>query len=198
MTPWISQQQPILHRLVTHYQVSMADKPISYGEALQLLAESQAFRHFLSRIIVESPFKALRWETPAISVTTLVKPFEFVLVDSPFLVTSPDENVFSPYFTEEAEEVTCKAVLNLGRTATLIVPRKLDDAQKYAHLKSFLAEAPETQLHALWILVAKTAQAQLNDKPLWISTAGGGVSWLHVRLERKPKYYTFRQYALDI
>ncbi|MGI9175867.1 MAG: DUF6940 family protein [Rhodothermales bacterium] len=24
---------------------------------------------------------------------------------------------------------------------------------------------------------------------MWLSTAGGGVSWLHVRLDSRPKYY---------
>lgn len=30
--------------------------------------------------------------------------------------------------------------------------------------------------------------------PFWLSTAGMGVSWLHVRLDERPKYYRFQEY----
>jgi len=36
---------------------------------------------------------------------------------------------------------------------------------------------------------------RLADTPLWLSTAGLGVSWLHVRLDTRPKYYRHRVYA---
>jgi hypothetical protein len=36
--------------------------------------------------------------------------------------------------------------------------------------------------------------ARLGAKPVWLSTAGGGVSWLHVRLDDQPKYYGFEPY----
>ena len=34
-----------------------------------------------------------------------------------------------------------------------------------------------------------------GDAPTWVSTAGGGVAWLHVRLDSAPKYYTHRPYT---
>jgi len=37
---------------------------------------------------------------------------------------------------------------------------------------------------------------RLGERRLWISTAGGGVAWLHVRLDSSPKYYGFRPYAV--
>ena len=30
-----------------------------------------------------------------------------------------------------------------------------------------------------------------NDRSVWLSTSGMGVSWLHVRIDQVPKYYTF-------
>ena len=30
--------------------------------------------------------------------------------------------------------------------------------------------------------------------PVWVSTAGAGVSWLHVRLDDRPKYYGYQPY----
>jgi hypothetical protein len=35
---------------------------------------------------------------------------------------------------------------------------------------------------------------RLNEKPVWLSTAGGAVSWLHVRLDDRPKYYHYAMY----
>ena len=37
----------------------------------------------------------------------------------------------------------------------------------------------------------------VNDKPTWLSTAGMGVAWLHVRLDQRPKYYAHRPYRED-
>ncbi len=30
---------------------------------------------------------------------------------------------------------------------------------------------------------------RIGAMPVWLSTAGAGVSWLHVRLDTRPKYY---------
>ncbi len=32
-------------------------------------------------------------------------------------------------------------------------------------------------------------------KPVWFSTSGMGVAWLHFRLDKRPKYYTYRAFA---
>ena len=35
---------------------------------------------------------------------------------------------------------------------------------------------------------------RVGIKPVWLSTAGAGVSWLHVGLDDRPKYYGFGPY----
>jgi hypothetical protein len=47
----------------------------------------------------------------------------------------------------------------------------------------------------LWRNVGETMQQRITDRPVWLNTAGGGVSWLHVRLDSWPKYYRFRPYT---
>jgi len=37
---------------------------------------------------------------------------------------------------------------------------------------------------------------RLSSRPVWLSTAGGGVSWLHVRLDDRPKYYHHAAYRV--
>lgn len=33
-----------------------------------------------------------------------------------------------------------------------------------------------------------------TDYPIWLSTSGLGVYWLHMRLDRRPKYYTYEPF----
>ena len=42
--------------------------------------------------------------------------------------------------------------------------------------------------------VGGAVQRRLGTKPVWLSTAGAGVSWLHVRLDDRPKYYGYAPY----
>lgn len=40
-------------------------------------------------------------------------------------------------------------------------------------------------------------QRQDDSHPVWFSTSGMGVPWLHFRLDHRPKYYTFTPYKLQ-
>lgn len=69
----------------------------------------------------------------------------------------------------------------------------------YTHLASFLRGAPSEQVHTLWQRVGMELEARLvaqgaRDIPTWTSTSGLGVSWLHVRLDSRPKYYQYRPF----
>ncbi len=177
------------HALLTGNQVS------SYRQVLDLLLRDGAFRQFLSGVLASSEFVSFRWETPPITLGRIDRPFEFVLVNDPQLDGQPGPEVFQAHFDEADDSALVLAIPNLGRTATLVVPRPLDAARAYPHIAAFVRTAPEPQQHALWQCVAATAYRELSDRPMWISTAGGGVAWLHVRLEGVPKYYAYRPYA---
>lgn len=196
MAPLAFQREPVMRGRGERVLVFQDRQPLSFAQALDGLADSAAFRNALSQAITDRPAIALRWETPPITSATVTRPFEFVLVDDPLLHGPPEPDVFGPHFDGAPAGETVRAVPNLGRTADLVVPRQLTDPHAYVHLKVFLQRAPAAQLHALWHCVAVTARQRLSDRPLWISTAGGGVSWLHVRLERVPKYYAYRPYTV--
>lgn len=198
MDPLQVKTEAVLARKGTRFQILQGDAPLSFEAALALLASSPAFREDLTRWIVESKYTALRWETPALTLANADRPFEFVLVDAPYLECAPEPDAFSDYFDSQASDVDVLAVSNLGRTARLIVPRQRVDPQVYIHLKAFLRGAPSDQVHAMWQCVASTVQEELSSRPLWLSTAGGAVSWLHVRVEFRPKYYVYRPYTHDI
>lgn len=180
---------------VQRIAVSANGAPLPFGHALRLLDQDPSFRRFLTQLLTGSSYAAFRWETPPISLSNLDRRFEFVLCNDPHLETRSEPDVYSSYFTGSNASALVLPIPNLGRTATLVVPRQVADAQTYAHLARFLRAGPADQVHALWRCVAEAAQQRLSAAPLWISTAGGGVAWLHVRIENEPKYYSHRPYA---
>ena len=98
---------------------------------------------------------------------------------------------------------------NLGGDALLVVPcpvpqngnknanKQLD---KYSHLANFMAyqNGNWEQKHNLLIAIANAVEKELKqldpNQPLWLSTCGTGIYWLHVRLDSRPKYYSFQDY----
>jgi hypothetical protein len=180
------------------YHASAAGAPRSVHEVLGLLHSNAAFRQELVSTIAACPYLAFRWEMPPLTHAKMGRPFEFVLADDPYLADmAPEPDVFAPYFEDAPPGMVVRAVPNLRRTAQLVVPRGLVDDSVYGHLGAFLRAAPREQVHALWACVAQTVVGALSQAPLWVSTAGGGVAWLHVRVEGSPTYYTHRPYAIE-
>ena len=170
-------------------------EPLNYADVLHLWQEDNLFRSFFISLLSECPFAAYRWETPAITHATLHQHFEFILLNSPWLVTTPDPAPFVNYFTTDNTHDGIVVFANLGKDATLVVPSPRGPGTTYGHLAAFMRTAPDAQKHSLWRIVGQTVVAQIRDRPLWLSTAGGGVSWLHVRLDSRPKYYGFQAYT---
>ncbi len=83
---------------------------------------------------------------------------------------------------------------NLGNDAFLIAPCPQASASVYPHLAAFARGASMEQQHALWEQVGEAIVTRLNERKLWVSTAGLGVYWVHVRLDSYPKYYSFAPY----
>jgi hypothetical protein len=78
----------------------------------------------------------------------------------------------------------------------LVAPAPRGPAPAYGHLAAFTRRASAAQNHALWRTVGVVLERQIGAEPVWLSTAGGGVSWLHVRLDTRPKYYGFHPYTV--
>jgi len=145
-------------------------------------------------LLADAPFSAFRWETPPITTASAVRPFEFVLLDSPELATHPDPDAFAEHFGDPAGSTDVVSFPNLNNDAILVVPCPRGPLSAYGHIAAFVREAPDAQKHALWRLVGELMQRRLGPRPVWLSTAGAGVPWLHVRLDQKPKYYGHAPY----
>ena len=88
----------------------------------------------------------------------------------------------------------CVPVSRMSKDAILIVPQPVAEASAYGHLAAFVRLAPVPQRQSLWSAVGETLGRRVGEKPVWLSTAGTGVSWLHVRLDDRPKYYGYPPY----
>ncbi|MCA9099621.1 MAG: hypothetical protein KDA63_00630 [Planctomycetales bacterium] len=166
-----------------------------YSEVLARWHDDASFRSYFNDLLVECPFPSFRWETPPVTSSTLNRPFEFVVVRSDGLARPVEESAFAAFFDTDKDVV---AFPNLGGDAVLVVPCPLTDANIYGHLGSFVRSAPETQIQSLWRTVAHAMNERVSDRPVWLSTAGGGVAWLHVRLDDRPKYYSYTRYRQGV
>lgn len=118
---------------------------------------------------------------------------EMVLVASDALARSvPDPTPFARELARAAGDVACFP--NLGGDALLVVPVQRTQVGAYAHLASFVRSAPSLQVDRFLSVLGTAIAERIGDAPLWVSTAGLGVSWLHVRLDTRPKYYRHDPY----
>ena len=168
---------------------------LDYRGFLGLLRDDADFRDGFTETLASVGYSAYKWETPPVTAATLDRPFECVLIDTPGLDVTADPAPFAEHLSRQpAASSDVLTFPNLGGDALLVVPRALGPDAAYAHLAAFLHLAPNTQRHALWQAVAEAMLHRIDADPVWLSTAGGGVAWLHVRLDDRPKYYGYGPY----
>jgi hypothetical protein len=178
------------------FALDLEARPATFADVLRAWQDDADFRTLFNALLADAPYAAFRWETPAVTAATLSRPFEFVLLDSPGLAPRPDRAAFAQHFRRAEAEVV--AFPNLGGDAILVVPCPVAEPSAYGHLAAFVRLAPERQRHALWQLVGETMAKRVDARPVWLSTAGAGVSWLHVRLDDRPKYYGYTPYRRSV
>lgn len=188
-------------------------KKLSVQDWAQLLSSkndrSPQLASELTEVIVEAcpSYGAFFFETKGVSSTNASeKQFEFVLVESNSfkgIEANPDPNAFKEHLNCSSSKTTkvC-SFWNLGRSAKLIAPRQQDGKQlkTYSHLAPFLRGASKEHNVQMWGVVVDEylkIMKEWDGEPVWLSTAGLGVAWLHVRLDKRPKYYSFKTFAKE-
>lgn len=192
MNLWTSRIEQAAGSRVIKVGIDLDSSPLSYAQVLDLWQQDARFRSYFIAILADAPFAAFRWETPPITAATASRPFEFVLLDAPELARLPDVDAFAEHFRADEQDVV--EFPNLGKDAIMIVPCPCGPVSAYGHIGAFVRQAPELQRHALWARVGQAMQRRLSTTPVWLSTAGAGVAWLHVRLDDRPKYYGHAPY----
>ena len=175
-------------------RISLDQQPMSWQQVLDGWKNSREFREVFFSFLRNAPYDAYRWETPPLTKDRLQQPFECILLDSPYLQTRVDIVSFQQHFQQAKSGESVLNFMNLGRDARLIVPTPVEPLQACAHLASFVREVPQVNNHDLWKMVGEVVPQELGDQPRWLSTAGGGVAWLHVRIDHRPKYYGYTPY----
>lgn len=170
------------------YTLSQENEQLQYIDFITFLQRKKTFRSFFLNLLSDIPFHAYQWETPPVASSTLNQPFEFAVTNNPRIDLPPDTGPFRQYFSDD----DVATFNNLGSDAKLIAPAPVGNLN-YSHIGVFTENAPEQQQHSL--TVGKVAEEQISDQPLWLNTAGGGVAWLHVRLDSRPKYYRHKPYT---
>lgn len=164
----------------------------TFDDVVRGWREREDFRLFWCSSLRNAPFDAYAWECPPVTANTLSRGFDCVFVASPLLARMPaDSQAFAEHFRPDQSVAT---FANLGGDAVLVAPSPADGGDNYSHLASFVATAPASQQDALWKAVGEACNRRIGTKPVWISTAGLGVAWLHVRLDDRPKYYRHTPY----
>lgn len=190
MTAWTATRAPVPGGC--RQTLGEHGEAMSRARFLALLRDSDGFADWYSALLAAAPWPAFYWETPALVAGGLERPAEFVLIDAPPLDgMTPDAETFGAHFDGDSGVVTFP---NLGGDALLVVPEPAAEEAAYPHLAAFLRKGPRDQVRELWHTTARAVLGRLDDTPLWLSTSGTGVAWLHVRLDRRPKYYQYEPY----
>ncbi|KAL7488142.1 hypothetical protein ACHAW6_013740 [Cyclotella cf. meneghiniana] len=171
----------------------------------------------LSEIISSSGYESILFETMGTSWDDSDSiSFEFAMVNEPalkrFAERSPNRFAFDEHFSKcvnenskhgESDGAKVKPTVcsfeNLGGDARLVSPlpqKNVDDAN-YSHLAAFVRNAPSNQVIEFWTLGAAQYLDVLKQRggKSWFSTNGMGVAWLHLRLDSRPKYYSYHPFA---
>lgn len=169
------------------------NRPLTFDDVQARWSSDDAFRRFWIASLSSVPFAAYCWECPPVGEASRGRDFECVFVDSPSLARmQADPGAFAEHFQPGNPVAT---FVNLGRDAVLVAPAPDPAGGDFTHLASFTASASPTHQLALWAEVGRAFGSRIGARPLWLSTAGHGVGWLHVRLDTRPKYYQYAPYA---
>lgn len=170
------------------------DTVLDFGSVLGLLKNNPSFSELVISVLKSMPYQSYRWETPPLSLSSLEQPFEFVVLNDPKIDRTPDPIPFADFIgTKERNAVFFE---NLGKDAHLIAPTDKCTEANYCHLGSFTATTPLDQQLEIWKLIGIKGLELVSEAPLWLSTAGGGVAWLHFRFDKSPKYYRHSEYLM--
>lgn len=202
-----------LSRNVKRCKLSLNGRKLSFEEVMTMMASgNEALINAMINVLTS--FAAVYWECIPVTASKFESTeFEFVVIRAAGLARRKvDVGPYIEKFQELGGPMKVIAFESLSKDATLVVPcpvslRMERFPQFYSHLASFLKrwkEDPEDAMHRnqvtlLWKTVGSSmlnriAEETRSNRPLWLSTSGHGVAWLHVRIDEFPKYYEFPFY----
>ena len=188
-------ERKALERGVQKLTLLRDEHSLTEGEVCRFWQADDSFCAFFSSTLAETPYDAFFWEMPPLTAGGFEEAFECILADAPGLARLvPEPAVFARQFAAAGPAALAAAFPNLGGDAFLVAPCPDPATGPYPHLAAFCRRASAARQQAFWQLVGSSLAARLGPRPLWLSTSGLGVAWLHARLDSVPKYYTHGPY----
>jgi len=188
---------------------SMKDgNPITYKQFLNMIRTNQNFLNdFVEVLKTGTAFGQYYFECKPIKKSTFeTQAFEFVLKKADDLANrTPDYAVFENDL-ENCQGGSIDFTYGLNGDSTLIspcVPKDNNDLQKYTHLAIFVKEAPKSTVDSVFkkaaqVMTDKVSQSSNAEQKWFLSTDGsGGAAWLHVRINKRARYYSFDEYRFE-
>ena len=177
----------------TELEVVDGHGPWSTLRVLDGLQRSAHLRQALSETLAAAPAQGLFFECAPFDAETLDRPFRAAWVPSPAMGRLIEDPQPFRHQLRGARAPDVVTFANLSGDAVLVVPAGPGRSHSHAHLAAFLRGALPAQIERLWTQVGLAVVERLAARPgpLWLSTSGLGVSWLHIRLDQRPKYYSW-------
>ena len=209
-TYYMTKEDATTHRY-NLYDTNDLGRKLSVSDVMEQFSINHDFCEFFTDLLDASSMSAYFFEmVPFMSsrVDMDSTPFEFVLSYArPLAKIKASSADFREQIRDRERNQFVVNFPNLRQDAMLVVPclpsHRTEDAH-YGHLRKFVQYAKSNsyryhqQLY-LWELVAQCVFG-MQDKyektpiPIWVSTSGLGVSWLHVRIDIMPKYVNYAPY----
>ena len=190
----------------------MADiKSVNKGNGYKYIFKKEKWKDILGKtpnrkfqkefinILKNSPYNSYYFQTP--NIRSLNDPIEFVLIKSETLhKKTADWTKYKEYMKRKPRNRTSLSFDNLSGNTKLVVPFNKKENIKYGHLKDFILNASKEEIRDILLKVGEEVEnyknnSITNEKPLFLSTHGDGVPWLHFRIESSPIYYLYKPYV---
>lgn len=205
----VSKHSRTFHRYQAVWTTHNVTRNVTVEEWVQSMLTCNETLHAFLDVLRQTPFDGFFFETRPVNATTVkTKPFEFVLVDAPDLYQFATGKASPRKFAEPLANCTAHDLdtacvfVSLHADTTLVSPQPPTDTAllpHYSNLASFCRlQAPRRVVHTVWQLALQTyllAVTKTNHhNNIWLSTAGMGVPWLHLRIAQRPRYYTYASF----
>jgi hypothetical protein len=115
-------------------------------------------------------------------------PFLEEFMENKTLPKSQDPSAYNEYITKSKNKYVVSFPNPSGDTMLIIpIPRV---KKNFATIKDFMDNASEIHKKEFWKEVSEIIREQMKDnKHIWVSAHGLGVSYFHIRICQIPKYY---------
>lgn len=184
-------------------RVNVDDRPATVGQVMRLLATPSFSKRF-AKSILQGRDHARAYDSrgvffecvPVSSDTVEEMPFECAIITTPqFDYCLENPKPFKDYLKKGSAVAVFQ---NRRHDATLICPIHRDgDRGPFGHLTEFLDNASAHQHQVFWARVGETYLEIVRGRgsyPTYLSTSGTGVAYLHMRIDRTPKYFHYTPY----